>query len=312
MENTFFAALIAVLILLLTASPGYLLIKKKMLSEECMPGFSKVLLFVCQPALAVYTFSSATVSADTLKNIGFFIILALLIHAVMLLIAMLLLRKRFGEISARIYTISVTFANCAFFGIPIIEAIMGDSASELIIYTTVYALVMNIIGWTVGSAIISKSKKYMTLKNIFLNPATLGVAVALPIFLFSIPLPNQLSNMIMILGKMTTPLSMIIMGMRLATTKFSKIFCTPTAYVPVFAKLFVMPLVAFLLVYFFPIPTEVKATFYIIAACPTASIVLNFSEIVGEGQKEAASSVLLSTILSVLSLPLVVLLLPLL
>ena len=73
-----------------------------------------------------------------------------------------------------------------------------------------------------------------------------------------------------------------------------------------------MPLVAFLAVFFIPLPTEVKATFFIICACPTASIVLNFSELIGEGQREAASMVLLSTILSIATLPVMVLLLPLL
>ena len=55
-----------------------------------------------------------------------------------------------------------------------------------------------------------------------------------------------------------------------------------------------------------------KAVLYIICCCPVASIVLNFSEILGEGQKEAASTVLLSTILSILTLPIMTLLLPLL
>lgn len=310
--STFFAALIAVSVLLLTAAPGYVFIKRRMLSSECMPGFSKLLLFVCQPALAVYTFSVTPFSKEKLGSLGIFILAVILIHGVMLSIACLAMRKRFSDVRARISTISVTFANCAFFGIPVIEAVMGDAAAELIIYTTVYALVMNILGWTVGSAVISGSGKYITAKNIVLNPATVGVLVALPIFIFSIDLPSQLSNMIMILGKMTTPLSMIILGMRLATTKLSSVFGSPKAYISVAVKLILMPLLAFGLIYFFPLATEVKETFYIICACPTASIVLNFSEIVGEGQKEAAASVLLSTILSILSLPLIVLMLPLL
>ena len=74
----------------------------------------------------------------------------------------------------------------------------------------------------------------------------------------------------------------------------------------------VMPLAAFLIIYFFPIPTEAKQTFYIICSCPAASIVLNFAEIIGEGQKEAASSVILSTIMSIATLPVMMLLLPLL
>ena len=71
-------------------------------------------------------------------------------------------------------------------------------------------------------------------------------------------------------------------------------------------------LLAFALVFFLPIPKDIAMTFFIVSACPAASVVLNFAEIIGEGQREAANIVLLGTILSVATLPVVMLLLPLL
>ena len=311
--GVFFAALFAVAILLLIAAPGYIFIKKKILSVECIPGFSKVLLFVCQPALAIYTLADAEFSVEMLRNLGLIMVGAILIHAVMLSLSCFVMRKKFGEVFPRIATLATTFANCAFFGIPIIEAVMGkEEASELIIYTTVYAMIMNILGWTVGSAIISKSKKHISLKKIFVNPYMLGVLLGLPFFIFSFAVPEELQSlmdMITLLGKMTTPLSMLIIGMRLATAEMREVFGKVRIYVTALVKLVVMPLVAFLIIYLFPLPTEAKQTFYIICACPTASIVLNFSEIIGEGQKEAAATVLLSTIMSIATIPIMVLML---
>lgn len=308
----FLAALIAVAVLLLTASPGYIFVKTKVFKEDAIPIFSKLLLFVCQSSLVIYTFSSTPYSADMLKNLGLFMLGALLIHAVMLIGACLILRKRFDNVTARISTIATTFANSAFFGIPIIEAVMGESAGELIIYTTVYALIMNLLGWTAGSAIISKSREYISVKKLFINPYMISVLVALPLFLFSVELPSQIDNTVTVLGKMTSPLSMIIIGMRLATSEFKAVFGNLKIYLTAAVKLVIMPLVAFGIIYFFPLPPEAKQTFYIICSCPTASIVLNFSEIIGEGQKEAAASVLLATVLSIATLPLMMLLLPLL
>ena len=66
------------------------------------------------------------------------------------------------------------------------------------------------------------------------------------------------------------------------------------------------------MIVFLPVDSGLKVVLYIICCCPVASIVLNFSEILGEGQKEAASTVLLSTILSILTLPIMTLFLPLL
>ena len=310
--GVFLAALFAVAILLLTASSGFIFLKTKVFREEAIPIFSKLLLFVCQSSLVIYTFSSTPFSADMLKSLGLFMLGAIAIHAVMLLGAFLILRKKYDNVFARIATISVTFANSAFFGIPIIEAVMGEGASELIIYTTVYALVMNLLGWTAGSAIISKSRKYISVKKLFINPYMVSFIIALPLFIFSPELPAQLENMIMILGKATTPLSMIIIGMRLATSEAKAVFGNIKIYLTALVKLTVMPLVAFAIIYFFPLSTEAKQVFYIICACPTASIVLNFSELIGEGQKDAAATVLLSTILSIATLPLMMLLLPLL
>ena len=136
--------------------------------------------------------------------------------------------------------------------------------------------------------------------------------IALPIFAFSITFPQELESMITIVGRMSTPISMFIMGMRLATTELKTVFCSPRCYAASVMKLFVMPLLAFVFALVLPIATEVKQTFFIVTGCPSASIVLNFSELVGKGQKEAAGMVLLTTILSVISLPIMMLLLPLL
>ena len=219
-----FAALMAVATLLAVAVPGYLLMKKKMLSEKCIPGFSKVLLFVCQPCLAVYSFLGLEFSSRVLLNLGVFALLIILIHAIMLGGAYLVLKKAAIEPIYRIITIGTTFGNCAFFGIPIIEALMPDVAQSLIVYTTVYAFVMNILGWTVGSAMISHNTKYITVKQIFLTPAMFGVIAALLIYVLKIDFPAEIDDMIAYTARMATPVSMIVMGMRLATVKLSSVF----------------------------------------------------------------------------------------
>ena len=230
---------------------------------------------------------------------------------VMLLGTYLVLRKKCEKPIYRIMTIATTFSNCGFFGIPIIEALLGEAASELIVYTTIFSLVMNVAGWTVGSAIISQNPRYMSVKKIFLNPATISVAVALVLFVFSVPIEPNIGNMIGVTGRMATPLSMIIMGMRLGTMKLSSLFNDLRVYATIGVKMVIMPLIAFLTVYFLPLPVGVKMTFYIVSACPSASVVLNFSELVGEGQKEAASMVLLSTMMSIVTMPVMMLMLPL-
>jgi predicted permease len=308
--SLFFVSLIAVGVLLVAATPGFIMQKCRVVSEECIPGFSKVLLFVCQPCLAIYSFSGVELDGEMLASLGVFALLCLAVFAVMLGGAYLVLYKKCEKPIFRILTIATTFSNCAFFGIPIIEAVMPDRAAGVIVYTTVFAVVMNVVGWTIGSAIIARNVKYMSLKKIIFNPAMIGLVVSLVIALLKIPIHPDLFAMITSLAKMCTPLSMIIMGMRLATMRLGALFVDLRIYLTVAVKQFIMPLVGFLMVLFLPIASDVKAVFFIMCACPAASIVLNFAEIVGEGQREAANTVLLSTILSIVTLPIMMLLLP--
>ena len=305
-------ALIATAVLLLAAVPGYILMKRKMLDESCISGFSKILLFVCQPCLAVYTFTSATLSLEKLIEVGIFAALTAVIFLIVLGGAWIFLHKKYSEPIYRIVTIATTFANCAFFAIPIIEALLPEISEEVIIFTTAFAVVMNVIGWTLGAAIISGDARYISLKKIFLNPAMIGTVVAVLIFVSRIPIEGDLRNMIVTTARMSTPLSMIIMGMRLATMDIRSLFTDLRVYLTVAVKQIVMPLIAFLLVLYLPISSEVKQTFFIICACPVASVVLNFAEIVGAGQREAAKMLLLGTLISIVTLPPMMLLLPLL
>lgn len=310
--GVFFVSLSAVAVMLLCAVPGFLLKITGTVDERCIPDLSKVLLFVCQPCLIIYTFEAAEFSPEMLTRVGVFALLALLLNAVMLCGFFLLFRKKGKEDAVyRVMTVATTFGNCAFFGIPIFEAIFPETAGSLVIYTTVYATIMNVLGWTVGMAIMADNPKFMSAKKLVLNPATIGFLIALPLFLFEVPLPEQLRSMITLIGRMCTPVSMIIMGMRLATVCARDVFSSLRLYGVVMIKQILMPLLAFALLFFLPVDTTIKQSLYIIAACPVASVVLNFSELAGAGQKSAANLVLLGTAGSILTLPVMMLLLPL-
>jgi len=306
----FSISFVAVAVLLFAAIPGFLLIKTKTVGEEAIPAFSKLLLYVASPCLVIYAFRSATFTVEKLINIGIFSLITVALHAIMLGGAFLILKGRYKDTIYRIITIATTFGNCAFFGIPIIEAILPEAASEVIIYTTVYSQVMNILGWTVASAIISGDMRYISARKMLINPTTVSTAIALILFVTRMPIQPDFENLINITGKMSTPLSMIIMGMRLATMRASSLFSDFKMYITIGAKQFLMPLVSFAIVFFLPINPEIKTTLYIISACPVASVVLNYSELVGNGQREAANLLLLGTILSVITLPIMMLLMP--
>ena len=307
--SSFLIALSTVSVMLLYAMPGYLLVKTKLIKRESISDFAKLLMYVSQPSLIIYSMMRVESSKELLGDMIFvFAFLIILMTAILLFFRLVIFRKRAKEVRYRIYTLATCFSNCAFMGVPILEALLPEYPQS-VAFSAMFSLAMNILGWTLGSAIITDNKKYMSVKKIILNPAVLSLIVAIPLFLLDVELPQKLSEMIILLARMTTPLCMLIMGMRLACARIRSVFSAPMQYLIIALKQVLLPIVALFLLMLFPVSNELRASVYIMIACPVASVVLNFAEMLGEGQETAANLVLLSTGLSALTIPIMVLIL---
>ncbi len=308
----FLETFLTVAIIMIYAVVGFCIIKFKLVKKESIPDFAKFLMYICQPILILYSFNQATYTNELGKTLLIAFGLIVGIFAVFLTTFVLIFRKKYKEkVAYRIYTIASCFGNVGFLGVPILEAVFKDNASALgtaLAISSVFLVVMNEIGWTIGSLIISQDKKYVRLVKIFLNPSIIAIYVALPLFFFGIKVPGRLDPVVTILAKMTTPLCMVILGMRLAVTSPKVVFANYKTYIIIVVKQIIMPLVMLLFVFALPIDQTVKQALVILASAPIASVVLNFSEMVGEGQEDAASLVLCGTILCILTMPLITLL----
>ena len=297
--QAFITTLIMVGIMLLTAVPGYILVKVKAIKPESISAFSKVLMFICQPALTVYSFNKADFSKELSINLLIFFGIITAVQLIFIGFFYLIFLKKMEDIKYRITTVATTLSNCSFLGVPLLEAIFPNSPN-VAAYSMMYFLSMNLLGWTLVSAIITRNKKYISVKSMILNPALLSLIVALPFFFtgFKISAVNgqflgQLENMINILGKMTTPLCMLVMGMRLATISFKNLFTSWMQYFAVGINQIVFPLFVLGILYLLNVDKELMLCMYIMCACPIASVVQNYAEILGEGQATAANMVLL-------------------
>lgn len=301
-------------IMLLTAVPGFILVKAKAVQPDNIKYFSKVLMFVCQPALTIYSFNKADFTPELGINLIIFLGIITAVQLVFIGFFYLIFRKKMTDIRYRITTVATTLSNCSFLGVPLLEAIFPQSPN-VAAYSMMYFLSMSLLGWTLVSAIITRDKKYISVKSVLLNPAILSIAVALPFFLtgFKISSENglflgQLDNMITILGKMTTPMCMLILGMRLATVKIKALFTNWLQYLAVGVNQIVFPLFVLGVLYLLNVDKELMLCMYVMCACPVASVVQNFAELLGEGQDIAANTVLLGSILSIATLPVLALL----
>jgi predicted permease len=238
-----------------------------------------------------------------------FIGISFAIQIFMLLALRFVYMKKYDEPRYRIATVAPVLGNVGFFGIPLLEALLPDHP-EAVAYAAVFIVAFNLIAWTLGAYLLTGDKSFIKPKKIILNPPVLTLFITLPMFFTKTVMPSVLMNCITVLAKFTTPLCMIILGMRFATTNVKELFTEPTVYVSSAIKLVVFPLLAFLATHWLPIDYCMKATVYILCCCPSASVILSLSEICETGgQKYAANTILASTIFCSVTIPLLLMLL---
>lgn len=321
--DTMITAFSTVGMMLLYALPGFLFIKFKMLPASSITAFSKLLMYVCQPMIMIYTMTRVEYSPAILGEMGIILGVTLALHVGMIALFWLIFKKRMGDARYRIYTLGTCLGNYGFMGIPILKALLPAFPNTLAV-SAMCAVSVNVVAWTAGCAVISQDRRYISVRKILLNPATVGLYIALPFF-FANMTPGEVvtsvigetfgrnvDTMVTLLSDMATPLCMIIMGMRLGITAYRAVFGRPALYLIIAIKQLLLPLATFGLLLLLPLSSELSRALYILIACPVAAIVQNFAELLGEGQETGAGIVLLGTTLSALTIPLMVLLLPLL
>ena len=302
MLTTFLVALGVVFTMLLYAVPGFVLVKTKLVKESGISAFAKLLMCVCSPCLVYSSITRNEFSKDLVFKLIFSFVFITAVFLLVLLLFHFVFRKKREDERYRIFNLATTFSNCGFMGVPVLEALFPDYP-EAIAFSAMASLSMNILAWTVGAYLISQERKYISPKKIFLNPAMVALAISLPMFIFGLKTPAVIGDAIGLLAKMTTPLCMLIMGMRLACIPPKIVFLRPMQYLIVFIKQIALPLAVLLILLPLPLAAEMKASIYILTACPVATVILNMSEIIGKGQKSAASLVLLGTSLSIITIP---------
>ena len=298
-----------VAITLAYAIPGFLLIKTKLVKADNISAFAKLLLYVCQPCLSIYSFQKVLYTKQLFIDMVIFFALSVALQIIALFILKLVYLKKSQESKYRIATVAPILGNVGFFGIPLLEALMPENP-EAVAYAATFIISLNLISWTLGAFFITGNKSFIHPKKIFLNPPFLTLFITLPLFFTKTSIPDVIMNCVTVLAKFTTPLCMIIIGMRFATANVKEIFCQPTVYVSTVIKLIIFPLFAFLLTHWLPINHCMKATIFILCSCPSATLVLALSEINHSGgEKYATNTILMSTIFCSVTIPLLLLLL---
>lgn len=335
---------VSVLLLVAMAVPGYLLIKTKMLPQKAITYLSVLLLYVSQPFLSIRSFLEVSYTPQLAVNLAIVFGVSLAGQALIFGVMWLVLRRRFddpqqtaelirdGFIGGDSYTaepalkaavarsvsgranramvLASAFGNVGFFGVPVLQFLFPD-AHDAIAYSAVFIVTLNLMSWTVGSYLLTGDKKHVSLKRALINPQTVTLVISLPLFFAGVSagdLPDTINTVIDYLADMTAPLCMIILGMRFALAPVVQLFTDFRVYVASFIKTLVFPLLVYVVLMPFQMEEMLRVSLVLLSGMPAATINLNLAELYGADQKTAANSILMSTVLSIVTIPLLMLL----
>ncbi|MBR6788443.1 MAG: AEC family transporter [Clostridia bacterium] len=318
---------IAVLIILLV--PGFVLRKTKLVSDTAAKDLSSVLIYIGIPALIVFCMMSVDITLVTPTKIIVCVLLSLFIHFFAYALVKLAFLKSEEKGKKAAASFSAIFSNCGFLGIPITQMAVKycetftqgvDSAmSEAMLYVSLFNVIFNLLNWTLGVGLYSNGEKKSALvKKAILNPCVIATVICLPFTLtgFSLLKPiiigdfeiTQISSLINYLYNLCVPVSMCILGIRLADVKFRPMLKSKFMYASVVIKLIITPAVilglCILLNALLGIGKPLALSMVIMSATPSATTALAFAERFNGDKTLASECIVSSTLLSVVTLPL--------
>lgn len=202
--------------------------------------------------------------------------------------------------------IALVYSNCGFFGIPLVSSIFG---TEGVFYLTAYLTAFNVLLWTHGLLAMGERFDLKTLWKKLMTPAILAVVTGVICFLLRIHLPELLTYPLGLIANMNTPLAMIVAGANLAQADLLKCLKKPRVYLVSFLRLLVLPALSLLLLWVLHITISldftIAFTVFIASACPVGAVSIMFAERFGKDSSYATELFVVTTVLSLLTIPLI-------
>lgn len=286
-------AIILVLILV-----GYFAVKKGMFSQKGLGEITDFLIRIVTPCLIVSSFLTAEAGTLDGKSLLLAVVLPALSIVLSILLSFLFFRK---EVLARqkVLRFSVIFCNVGFMGVPLVRGIVGDAG---VIYGSFFIAVFNVFCWTYGYAMMGGGK--MKIKTLLLNPGIVGLAIGLPIYFLEIPLPELITSPVNMLAELNTPLAMLIVGGYIARVELKAFVSDLAVYKMAALRLLVAPALYIALVFLIRPNETLLMSSVIQAATPVAANCVLFAVQYGSDAELASKSVAVTTVLSILTVPL--------
>lgn len=296
---------IAVMFLLILG--GFYLYKRKLITDEGTRLIGNILVYLSLPC----TIFNGFLVERTQENVEGLVVSAMLAFCALMLSLV---------VSALIFhrdpmaAFACTFPNPAFFGLPIITAIYGESA---VFYMAGMITFMNLTQWSYGVNLLQLEDRkgktrvrdfFPSPGRIFRAPFFIAAVAGIAVFALAVPIPSIIRVTLSSFAAVNTPLAMVMIGCYVAQMKFSRNFTNFRLYLITAVRMVLIPLLVLLLLKFvIPIgSTEIRIIIFICLACPVGTNIAVYAGLYDKDYRYAVETIINSTLFSIVTVPLLV------
>lgn len=309
--DIFLRSISGILVILGMILVGFVIGEKGWFDDKSRGLLAKLVTQVALPCYMLYTITQRFTAADLLKMLPALRFPALSM-VILLGIATAVARIFAVRQDRRGLFISMFFnSNTIFVGLPINQALFGDAS---IPYVLIYYMCNTTFFWTLGTYLIQRDGEgeaqfdlKTSLKKVF-SPPLMGFLLGLVMVMLQIKLPAFLASDLQYLGNLTTPLSMIFIGLSVSHVGVKQLVLGKEQLLILLGRFLVAPLLMASIVYWLPLPSLMKQVFIIQSAMPVMTNAPVVARLYGADSDYAAVMVTETTLATMVVIPFLMLL----
>jgi len=309
--DIFLRSISGILVILGMILVGFVIGEKGWFDDKSRGLVAKLVTQVALPCYMLYTITQRFTAADLLKMLPALRFPAL--SMVILLGVATAVAKIFavGQDRRGLFISMFFNSNTIFVGLPINQALFGDAS---IPYVLIYYMCNTTFFWTLGTYLIQRDGEgeaqfdlKTSLKKVF-SPPLMGFLLGLVLVMLQIKLPAFLASDLQYLGNLTTPLSMIFIGLSVSHVGVKQLVLGKEQLLILLGRFLVAPLLMASIVYWVPLPSLMKQVFIIQSAMPVMTNAPVVARLYGADSDYAAVMVTETTLATMVVIPILMLL----
>ena len=283
---------------------GYAVVKAGLMKASESKSVSVILVYLVNPCVIVNAFQ-VKYTPEVQKGLILAVMAAVVIHLLYLLLTAILKNPLHLNVIERATSI---YSNAGILVIPLVQVLLGQ---EYVIYSSAFITVQLVLLWTHCKSMLCEESK-LEWKKILLNVNIISIFVGVILFVSRISLPSGVQSVLGMMNNLMGPLGMLLAGMVIADVSMKNVFLRKRNYLPAALRLLIYPVLALVVMkiisLFAPVNDfkQILLTVYLASVTPACTTVTSMAQLYDKDAAYASSLYVLTTLLSIVTMPVMV------